>query len=166
MRIWRFPGVPDQGGVMISAHSWRWTCSACGRSHVSDRVPLPIYCLCGAIDADGRGLMALDADQLVPPLPPVAARARHVSIATARWLAAGCPVRSDEQASQLYRDHCGRPCEWLVDGTCRHPKCGCRIVDPQTTAATGGEQLVEILSAGLWNKLKWGTEVCPAGYWS
>lgn len=150
---------------------WRWTCGACGQSHTSDRAPLPIVCRCGVVDATGAGLVPLESDPTAPPPPPpVAARARHVSAAAAKWLAAGCPTRPDDQASAIYREHCagesrGQPCAWLVAGFCRHPTCGCRVVDP---AAVSGDTWfpLETITGGLWNKLKWATEVCPAGYWS
>jgi hypothetical protein len=72
---------------------------------------------------------------------------KNVGLATARWVKAGRPVRSEDEITEIFEKVC-RPCKhfrpsgWNNRGSC--DICGCRVN----------------LGKGL-NKLRWGTESCP-----
>lgn len=74
-------------------------------------------------------------------------RAGRLMSASARWIAAGRPVRPDEEVRRIFTTIC-KPCPNYQElrpgrGICR--LCGCRLN----------------LNRGL-NKLRWATESCPA----
>ena len=79
--------------------------------------------------------------------PSFSAKVRHFMTAIARWTAAGCPTRTDDQVAAILETHC-QPCEFYTGEICRHKRCGCKI------------------NLSRWqNKLRWATESCPIGKW-
>jgi RNA polymerase subunit RPABC4/transcription elongation factor Spt4 len=100
-----------------------------------------------------RDASAEQYPELTKYLPPSegtikrrAAEVARLAKATARWVAAGCPTRTEAEVRQLFYEAC-RPCQHyrVVDkdnGLCK--LCGCRV------------------NAEKWlNKLLWATESCP-----
>ena len=81
-----------------------------------------------------------------PPSPGALEKAARLAAATAKWIAAGWPVRSNEEVQRLYNDVC-QPCPHFQrkDEKTRCALCGCRL---NTTRGM--------------NKLLWATESCPA----
>ena len=84
---------------------------------------------------------------LPPSKPPsIIERAKRYAIAGARWSAAGCPSRSDEEVEailaicQTCKNYNGAGCNL----------CGCRVNRRQ---------------AALLNKARMATEHCPVGLW-
>ena len=80
----------------------------------------------------------------------MAAKAVKVGGALAKWVAAGSPVRSQEEIDRLFAICSG--CEHFKakddnDGACNI--CGCAV-----------------RKYGIRNKLLWATESCPAGKWT
>jgi ribosomal protein L37E len=77
--------------------------------------------------------------------PSAAKRAKSYLSAVARWIAAGRPVRSDEEVTRLYEELC-RPCGEFDPAKETCTACGCRV------------------RKGRWallSKLKMATESCP-----
>lgn len=107
----------------------RWRCRQCGRT--AKILPeLPVRCSCGVITT-------------APP--SVLTRVRAYRDSTARWQAAGCPLRSEEEVEAL-RDVCAA-CEHYNGEVC--VKCGCSVVRGSVFG----------------DKLRRATESCPAGKW-
>lgn len=79
--------------------------------------------------------------------PPPAKRIGNYAVATAKWITAGRPVRSDDEVAEL-RQICAE-CERFNGHVCTHPKCGCPVVRPSVFG----------------DKLKWATEHCPLEKW-
>ncbi len=67
--------------------------------------------------------------------------------AVAEWIAAGRPVRSDEEVAAIHRVLC-KPCYLCYRNTCR--ECGCKV-RPEGLA--------------VFNKIKMATQHCPRGKW-
>lgn len=99
---------------------------------------------------DYRAYWDANANAL-PYLPSLVTQVANVSKGAAKWIAAGRPVRSDEEVAKLFdqcqSNVCGlyRPKE---DGVGRCAGCGCWLKR----------------NGGLMNKLKWATEDCPKGF--
>lgn len=81
--------------------------------------------------------------------PSVTAQLSSYAAAVSRWLAAGRPVRTDEQVGELLAICQDNKCGKYRDGQCL--ACGCRVN-----------------SSGwaLTNKLRMATESCPKGLWA
>ena len=81
--------------------------------------------------------------------PPPIQRLRSYAKATARWIAAGRPKRSDSEVTRIYDEVC-TPCSDFDKEreSCRI--CGCRVSKSRRA---------------LLNKLRMATESCPAGKW-
>jgi hypothetical protein len=88
-------------------------------------------------------------------------RGRRYVTSTMRWLAAGSPIRSDDQVDEIFATHCV-PCPWLVDNVCTHKGCQCNVVSSRAESRT---ILGRILGGGMVNKLRRRTEKCPDGRW-
>ena len=84
-----------------------------------------------------------------PPPPSKGGKLGRYASAVSRWVAAGRPVRSEEEIQRIY-DTCCRPCEHFdpQKGTCKI--CGCRV---------------RRNGAALLNKIKMATEHCPIRQW-
>lgn len=100
----------------------------------------------------------------IPSVPQVkAAGAAEVSRfvkATAVWIAAGSPVRTDDEVNQLAAI-CGE-CDYFRNGKCTHAMCGCNI---KTVEQERHSLLGLVVGAGLFNKLRRATEHCPIEKW-
>lgn len=136
----------------------RWTCINCGHSfRVQVAVP-PVHCKCHYIDRDGSGFIDVATGEPIP----LAVKAVRMATAVERWVDAGRPSRTDEQVDAILRDHCSQ-CPHFADSRCTHQNCGCQI----RSAAGEREKLLSwILPGAMLNKLRMGTEKCPAGRWS
>jgi hypothetical protein len=82
------------------------------------------------------------------------AKAKRFTMAHARWLAAGMPVRDEARVEAIYTNHCV-PCDHFKVtneakklGKCKLCGCNCGATNKWL------------------NKLRWSTEKCPAGYWA
>ena len=140
----------------------KWICPQCGFSFENDdATTLPVSCVdtCGFVDETGVGFAAEDGTP-VPPRPLVK-RAMTLAGAFARWMAAGCPNRSDAEVDSLFRDHCSG-CKWFAEDTCTHASCGCQVRDSDGEKAS---IIGRFVSTALANKLRWRTERCPIGRW-
>lgn len=80
--------------------------------------------------------------------PSVTAQLSSYAAAVSRWLAAGRPVRSDEQVGELLAICQDNRCGKYRDGQCL--ACGCRVNSSGWALA---------------NKLRMATESCPKGMW-
>lgn len=78
-------------------------------------------------------------------LPPVWIRGVNFSAAMARWIAAGRPMRTQEEIDE--RLAICQSCPQFVDNVCQ--KCGCQCIEENS----------------IFNKLALATESCPEGYW-
>lgn len=77
--------------------------------------------------------------------PNLFQKAVNYSKAVRRWIAAGRPVRTQEEIDKIYDEHCSG-CAMFIDGVCN--SCGCPASRDQPP---------------LRNKLKMATEACPLG---
>lgn len=64
-----------------------------------------------------------------------------------KWVASGCPVRTEEEVQEIFETHCSK-CDRFDKGNQACLACGCSI-------SLGGNPLT--------NKLKMATEECPLG---
>ena len=80
--------------------------------------------------------------------PSVTAQLSSYAAAVSRWLAAGRPVRTDEQVGELLAICQDNRCGKYRDGQCL--ACGCRVNSSGWALA---------------NKLRMATEDCPKGFW-
>lgn len=135
----------------------RWKCPKCERSFTTAAIVVPVRCRCGLIDRDGSGVTVVDEGDM-PARQPIVKR--YVS-AVARWVAAGRPVRTDDEVDQILADHC-RGCRWFSDHRCTHASCGCQVRSVE-------DEKVPVLSwlvpAAMLNKLRMATEKCPEEKW-
>lgn len=92
--------------------------------------------------AECRGL----PEASLPQFRPRRRIRRYVSAVSA-WIAAGRPVRIPKEVAKIYDESC-RPCPDFKADSCRI--CGCRV-------RRNGKALA--------NKIRMGTEHCPAGRW-
>lgn len=147
-------------------------CGACpvkvacqGASRKPEQVPLPIlqnypYCehrvgkgeevvcsvtglpvsqdQCNRCDTETRDRMATLGDKL-----------SGYASAVRRWVASGCPTRTEEEIKDIFETHCDK-CEMYDREKHSCKNCGCNL------ALTGNP---------LTNKLAMGTEHCPLGRW-
>ena len=114
-------------------------CTRCGRvvkNYTGDLARLHAVC---RVDKSGK--------PLPPSKPPsIIERAKHYAVASARWSAAGCPSRSDEEVEAIL----------AICMTCKNYNgagcnlCGCRVNRKR---------------AALLNKARMATERCPVGLW-
>ena len=123
----------------------RWWCPVCDR-HKRRLLPVKARRNCGQARPE------LTAAEL--------AKARHHGIlelagryahALRRWRAAGYPVRTKEEATELLERHCKPrpvPCQWYRDGCCTY--CGCPV---------------RVTGMPARSKLLMGSEHCPLGKW-
>lgn len=82
------------------------------------------------------------------PPPGLLGQAINFASSTAKWVAAGRPVRSDDEVAAILEQIC-QPCEFFNDrGSCS--KCGCKVSKSES---------------GFLNKLRRATEFCPIGKW-
>jgi len=108
----------------------RWVCSECG--HVSRRLyPTAPVRICDKHRTPG-----------------IAQKVVGYSVAVARWMAAGKPVRSDEETARLYEICESNVCGFFRNGDCG--VCGCKV------SRDGEAPLI---------KNRMATESCPAGKW-
>jgi hypothetical protein len=86
-------------------------------------------------------------------LPSLIQQAKNLTVAYAKWLAAGRPVRTPDQINALY-DICEQcPTKRFTRSSLdkgRCSACGCWLKR----------------GADKFNKLAWPTEACPDGHWS
>jgi len=87
------------------------------------------------------------AEQESPP--GLRARVSKYSWAAGRWIAAGRPVRDEEEVQQIFETLC-RPCEHFDAQKEICNTCGCRVRRD---------------GMALTNKIRMATERCPRGMW-
>jgi len=88
----------------------------------------------------------MDLHDFIERRPPrIATRIGNYTRAVSRWIAAGRPVRSDEQVRYIYETYC-KPCEHFDERRNACLLCGCYL-SPN--------------GAALQNKLRMATEHCP-----
>lgn len=85
--------------------------------------------------------------------PSLMAKAVNFGKATAKHVAAGRPLATDDQVAERWA--ICQACEIFKpksegQGVCTHPSCGCAL---KAVGLTGK------------NKLRWGDSVCPLGKW-
>lgn len=136
-----------------------WTCKKCGLKFHTDRLTLPVACGCGFVDWEGN--CATEDNRPVQEDSPLVTRAVRWIGAATRWTLAGCPVRSDQEVEQIFREHCS-PCPFFTGMTCKHHGCSCQVRDVAGEASSIVGRLVSTIFS---NKLRWRTEKCPAEKW-
>ena len=82
-------------------------------------------------------------------LPGITTRAMRYSRAVRRWVAAGRPVRSEEDVQNIFEIHC-KTCEQYDQKKEACVICGCRV---------------RRRGLALLNKIRMATEGCPLGMW-
>jgi len=75
--------------------------------------------------------------------PSLMTRAKNYLAARKIWVAAGKPLREDEEIKRIYNTHC-KNCKYYTNNGYACSQCGCYIND------TNG-----------WNKIAWATTHCP-----
>lgn len=135
----------------------RHNCPSCSYPLRVDDVGLPLKCVCGYVLHE----LADTYDDGITLTTVVVRGTRYLS-ATAKWVAHGCPTRSDDAVESIFREHCSQ-CEYFHGSTCTHKLCGCQVrdVSGETQSLVG-----RLVSTVLSNKLRWRTERCPDGRWS
>jgi hypothetical protein len=98
--------------------------------------------------ADVRAAEAPDAASQ-ENAPGLLVRVGRYSRAVGRWIAAGRPVREEEEVQRIYQTLC-QPCEHFDAGRGICKTCGCRVWEQ---------------GSSLTNKIRMGTERCPRKKW-
>jgi len=90
-----------------------------------------------------------NASEHIPDFPGVVTLLDNYWLAVKRWVAAGRPIRTDDDVKKIHEEFCSR-CDWYDSKSKRCKGCGCKV-KPEGVA--------------LLNKIKMATECCPRNYW-
>lgn len=88
-------------------------------------------------------------------------RGKMYVTATMRWLAAGSPIRTDDEIGIILDTHCAQ-CQFFQDGKCRHKGCACNSL-PHTEEKQSF--LRWLVNVGMLQMLRRATSKCPMRRW-
>lgn len=137
----------------------QWVCPQCSYRWTLRRIKPPITC--------GRCQYREEkpaTERVNVQMPKLRTRARNYTRAVKEWQSAGRPVRSDDEVAAIFNQHCAT-CPLFVDNKCSHDSCGCNVMASEGVIGGLLTRLQIPQAAGLVNKLRAKTEVCPVGKW-
>jgi len=103
--------------------------------------------------------------RLHQPVPAPKKRLQRYSLAVKRWIAAGRPVRSDEEVARIHTECCV-PCTHYNPTKQACGVCGCNVrADGEDLLSKVAGALFGKVSQALFNKIKMATTDCPRGKW-
>jgi hypothetical protein len=133
---WQYPPSAPPIPPPASVQGITWNCTV----HFYPPAELLQATLAVAPDVDAASPEAMDS---ASPQPTTVQKATTYATAVARWIAAGFPIRSDEEVERIY-EICSA-CKWMhAAGYCQ--KCGCRLSKSRQA---------------MTNKIRMATEHCP-----
>jgi hypothetical protein len=93
--------------------------------------------------------------------PPITTRINNYLKAVKRWIAAGCPTRTDEEVVKIFETYCAR-CKYFDKENSRCNTCGCNLSSEEKGILA---QLKSVGVNAMMNKIRMKTEYCTIGLW-